>query len=129
MDHRDIARVPVIQRVEPFHCSLPDTCHETFDQAAVYSAVTQYLEAVKRAKTDDGPKVVAQLEGHKFSDFFAHNGQIRKEDHRTILDVYQVQVKPKSEAKEDGDYYKEINKTGAADAFTPLSESKCKMGQ
>jgi len=101
----------------------------TFDQAAVYSAVTQYLEAVKRAKTDEGDKVVAQLEGHKFNDFFAHNGQIRKEDHRTILDVYQVQVKPKAEAKADGDYYKEINKTPAEQAFTPLSESKCKMAQ
>src|SRR5438067_1833865 len=37
--------------------------------------------------------------------------------------------KQKTEAKEDGDYYKEIGKTPAADAFTPLSESKCKMGQ
>ena len=101
----------------------------TFDQAAVYSAVTQYLEAVKRAKTDDADKVVAQLEGHKFNDFFAHDGEIRKQDHRGILDVYQVQVKPKSEAKEDGDYYKEINKTPADQAFTPPSESKCKMGQ
>src|SRR6267378_1333501 len=101
----------------------------TFDQAAVYSAVTQYLQAVKRAKTDEGEKVVAQLEGHKFNDFFAHNGQIRKEDHRTILDVYQVQVKPKSEAKGDGDYYKEIAKTPAEQAFTPSSESKCKMAQ
>jgi len=99
----------------------------TFDQAAVYSAVTQYLEAVKRAKTDDGEKVVAQLEGHKFNDFFARNGEIRKQDHGLILDVYQVQVKPKSEAKEDGDYYKEINKTSADQAFTPLAESKCKM--
>ena len=69
------------------------------------------------------------FEGHKFNDFFAHNGEIRKQDHRGILDVYQVQVKPKSEAKEDGDYYKEIAKTPAADAFTPLSESKCKMAQ
>src|SRR6267142_135962 len=101
----------------------------TFDQAAVYSAVTQYLQAVKRAKTDEGEKVVAQLEGHKFNDFFARNAQIRKEDHRTILDVYQVQVKPKSEAKAEGDYYKEVNKTPADQAFTPLSESKCKMAQ
>jgi branched-chain amino acid transport system substrate-binding protein len=101
----------------------------TFDQAAVYSAVTQYLQAVKRAKTDEGEKVVAQLEGHKFNDFFAHNAQIRKEDHRTILDVYQVQVKPKSEAKGEGDYYKEIAKTTADQAFTPSSESKCKMPQ
>jgi len=43
--------------------------------------------------------------------------------------VYQVQVKPKAEAKADGDYYKEINKTPADQAFTPLSESKCKMAQ
>jgi branched-chain amino acid transport system substrate-binding protein len=101
----------------------------SFDHAAVYSAVTQYLEAVKRAKTDEGEKVVAKLEGHKFSDFFARNAMIRKEDHRNILDVYQVQVKPKSEAKEEGDIYKQVAKTAADQAFTPLSESKCKMGQ
>jgi branched-chain amino acid transport system substrate-binding protein len=99
----------------------------SFDQAAVYSAVTQYLEAVKRAKTDEADKVIGQLEGHSFSDFFARNATIRKEDHRNILDVYQVKVKPKSEAKEDGDYYTKINTTPAKDAFTPLSESKCKM--
>src|SRR5205085_194432 len=78
----------------------------SFDHAAVYSAVTTYLEAVLRAKTDDAAKVIAQLEGHKFSDFFAHDASVRKEDHRVILDVYQVEVKPKSEAKEAGDYYK-----------------------
>src|SRR3954464_15316857 len=45
----------------------------SFDQAAVYSAVTTYLEAIKRAKTDDPEKVIAALEGHKFNDFFAHD--------------------------------------------------------
>jgi len=101
----------------------------SFDQAAVYSAVTTYLEAVKRAKTDDPEKVIAALEGHKFSDFFARDAEIRKQDHRVILDVYQVKVKPKKSAKEDGDYYDKINTTPAKDAFTPLSESKCKMVQ
>jgi len=101
----------------------------SFDQAAVYSAVTTYLDAVKRAKTDEPDKVIAALEGHKFSDFFAHDATIRKEDHRVILDVYQVKVKPKKEAKEDGDFYTKINTTPAKDAFTPLSESKCKMAQ
>src|SRR5207237_1010860 len=47
----------------------------SFDQAAVYSAVTTYLDAVKRAKTDDPDKVIAALEGHKFSDFFAHGAR------------------------------------------------------
>jgi len=101
----------------------------SFDQAAVYSAVTTYLEAIKRAKTDDPEKVIAALEGHKFNDFFAHDATIRKEDHRVILDVYQVKVKPKKDAKEEGDYYTKINTTPAKDSFTPLSESKCKMVQ
>jgi branched-chain amino acid transport system substrate-binding protein len=101
----------------------------SFDQAAVYSAVTTYLDAVKRAKTDDPEKVIAALEGHKFSDFFARDAEIRKQDHRVILDVYQVKVKPKKSAKEDGDYYDKINTTAAKDAFTPLSDSKCKMAQ
>jgi branched-chain amino acid transport system substrate-binding protein len=101
----------------------------SMDQAAVYSAVTTYLDAVKRAKTDDADKVIAALEGHKFSDFFARDAEIRKQDHRVILDVYQVKVKPKKSAKEDGDYYDKINTTPAKDAFTPLSDSKCKMAQ
>jgi branched-chain amino acid transport system substrate-binding protein len=101
----------------------------SFDQAAVYSAVMTYLDAVKRAKTDDPEKVITALEGHKFSDFFARDAEIRKQDHRVILDVYQVKVKPKKAAKEDGDYYDKINTTPAKDAFTPLSESKCKMAQ
>jgi branched-chain amino acid transport system substrate-binding protein len=101
----------------------------TFDQAAVYSSITQYLEAVKRAKTDDADKVIAQLEGHSFSDFFARNGTIRKQDHLLTCDVYQVKVKPKKEAKEEGDYYTKIDTTPAKDAWLPLSELKCKMAQ
>jgi branched-chain amino acid transport system substrate-binding protein len=99
----------------------------SFDQAAVYSAVTQYLEAVKRAKTDDADKVIAQLEGHSFNDFFAHDATIRKQDHLLTCDVYQVKVKPKKEAKEEGDYYTKIETTPAKDAWMPLSEVKCKM--
>ncbi|MGO9828958.1 MAG: ABC transporter substrate-binding protein [Myxococcaceae bacterium] len=95
----------------------------------VYSAVTTYLEAVARAKSDNADKVRAALEGHQFSDFFARNATIRPQDHRVILDVLQVEVKPKSEAKEERDYFKVISKTPAAQAFMPLSESKCQMGK
>jgi branched-chain amino acid transport system substrate-binding protein len=93
----------------------------------VYSAVTTYLEAVARAKTDNADKVRAALEGFQFNDFFARNGSVRPQDHRVLLDVLQVEVKPKSEAKEERDYFKVIAKTPAAQAFMPLSESKCKM--
>ncbi len=95
----------------------------------VYSAVTTYLEAVARAKTDNADKVRAALDGYQFSDFFARNASIRPQDHRVILDVLQVEVKPKSQAKEERDYFTVIGKTPAAQAFTPLSESTCQMGK
>jgi hypothetical protein len=40
-----------------------------------------------------------------------------------------VEVKPKTEAKEERDYFKVLSKIPAAMAFTPLSESKCQMGK
>jgi branched-chain amino acid transport system substrate-binding protein len=98
-------------------------------QGGVYSAVKTYLEAVARAKTDNTEKVRAALEGHQFNDFYAHNATIRPQDHRVILDVVQVEVKPKTEAKEERDYFKIVARTPAAQAFMPLSESKCQMGK
>ena len=74
-------------------------------------------------------EIRAQLEGHKFEDFFARHASIRKEDHRVILDGYLVEVKAKSEAKEPWDFYKLVSVTPAEQAFTPLSESKCKMAE
>ena len=99
----------------------------TWAQAGVYSATMTYLQAVARAKSDDGDAVVKALEGHKFSDFFARNATIRPQDHRVILDVYTVQVKPKTQAKVAGDYFTRVSTIPAARAFMPLSESKCKM--
>jgi branched-chain amino acid transport system substrate-binding protein len=99
----------------------------TYMHAGVFSATTTYLEAVARAKSDDGDKVVAALDGHKFSDFFAEHARIRPEDHRVLLDVYQVQVKLKKDAKDEDDLFTYVGTTPAESAFMPLSESKCKM--
>jgi branched-chain amino acid transport system substrate-binding protein len=101
----------------------------SWHQGGVYSAVNTYLEAVVRANSDNAEKVRAALEGYHFSDFFARNATIRPQDHRVILDVVQVEVKPKSEAKEERDYFKVVSRTPAAEAFMPLSESKCQMGK
>jgi branched-chain amino acid transport system substrate-binding protein len=101
----------------------------SWHQGGVYSAVNTYLEAVARANSDNADKVRAALEGYHFNDFFARNASIRPQDHRVILDVVQVEVKPKSEAKEERDYFKVVSRTPAADAFMPLSESKCQMGK
>lgn len=101
--------------------------YPTFDQAADYSAATQYLEAVQRAGTDNSDKVVGQLEGHKFNDFFARNAEIRAKDHRMVHDAYLVQVKSQSESSAPGDYDKLLATIPAADAFAPESASTCSM--
>ncbi|AFZ66625.1 ABC transporter substrate-binding protein [Deinococcus peraridilitoris] len=99
----------------------------TWAQAGVYSATSQYLNAVARAKTDNSDAVVKALENYRFSDFFARSAHIRPQDHRVVLDVYTVEVKPKSDSKENGDLFKLVSRIPAGKAFMPLSESKCQM--
>ncbi len=99
----------------------------TWAQAGVYSATTTYLQAVARAKSDNGDAVVKALEGHRFSDFFARSAYIRPQDHRVTLDVYTVQVKAKAQAKEAGDIFTKVATIPSAKAFTPLAEVKCKF--
>ncbi len=99
----------------------------TFAHAGNYSAAWQYLEAVRRAGTDDADAVVKQLEGYKFSDFFIRNGSIRPEDHWVMHDALLAQVKPKSEVTEDWDYSKILNKLPADSVSRPLSETGCNM--
>jgi len=98
----------------------------TFAHAGNYSAAWQYLDAVRRAGTDDADKVVAQLEGFKFNDFFIRNGRIRPEDHWVEHDALLAQVKPASEVKEPGDYSKVLGTLKAADVSRPLAEADCK---
>jgi branched-chain amino acid transport system substrate-binding protein len=100
----------------------------TFDQAASYSAATQYLEAVQRAGTDDADSVRKELDGNEFSDFFARNAKIRAEDHRVVHDAYLVKVKNPADMKEDGDFTELIKKIPADEAFRKASDSGCKMG-
>lgn len=100
----------------------------TSDQAAVYSATLQYLEAVQRAGTDDSDAVVKQLEGHKFNDMFARNGEIRAKDHVLLHDVYLAQVKSPDQMSGPWDYEKIVQTVSGQDAFQPESESTCSMG-
>ena len=99
----------------------------SFAHAANYSAAWQYLEAIRRAGSDDADAVVAQLEGYSFSDFFARNASIRAADHRMIHDAYLAQVKPQSEVTEEWDYVKILKTIPAAEAFMPEPQSTCVM--
>ena len=99
----------------------------TFAHAANYSATMQYLEAIRRAGTDDADAVVKALEGYKFNDFFIHNGLIRPEDHWVMHDAFLAQVKSKAESKEAFDYSKIISTIPADKASRPLAETGCTM--
>ena len=95
-------------------------------QAGQYSSVLHYLRAVKAAGTDEAGKVMTQMKKMPINDFFAKNGQIR-EDGRMIHDMYLVQVKKPEESKYPWDYYNIRQTIPAAEAFQPLSESRCSL--
>ena len=93
-------------------------------QAGDYSAVTQYLTAVKAAGTDDADAVMAQLKKQKINDMFAKGGYIRP-DGRMIHEMYLMQVKTPAESKEPWDYFKVAQAIPGDQAFQSLADSKC----
>jgi len=98
----------------------------TMVQAGQYSSVMHYLKAVKAVKSDDTQKVMAQMKKTPVNDFFAKNGQIR-DDGRMVHDMYLFQVKKPSESTGPWDYYNVRATIPAAEAFQPLSASKCPL--
>ncbi len=93
--------------------------------AGDYSAVTQYLKAVRVAGTDDAPAVVKQLRDMQLTDMFAQNGRVR-EDGRMVHDMFLVQVKQPAESQYPWDYYKVLATIAGDQAFKPLAQSTCK---
>jgi len=95
-------------------------------QAADYSAVTQYLQAVKAVGTDNGDAVMAQLRKTRINDMFAKDGYVRA-DGRMVHDMRLVQAKAPNESKGEWDLVKLIEVVPGEKAFRPLSESKCPL--
>ena len=95
-------------------------------QAGNYSAALTYLKAVKAANSDDADKVLAMLKKNKINDMYAKNGFIR-DDGRMVHDMFLLQVKKPSESTKPWDYYKQLTMVPGAQAFTPLSDSKCAL--
>lgn len=92
--------------------------------AGVYSAVTNYLKAIEAIGTDDADLVMAKMKSTKINDFYAKDGVIR-EDGRMVHDMFLVEVKTPAESKYPWDYYRVLKTIPAAEAFMPLSVSKC----
>ncbi len=98
----------------------------TMVQAGVYSATMNYLKAVKEAGTDNPDAVVAKMRTMKLDDFFLRNASLRQ-DNRVIHDMYLMQVKKQSESKYPWDYYTLKATIPAAEAYQPMSASRCPM--
>jgi branched-chain amino acid transport system substrate-binding protein len=93
-------------------------------QAADYSAVSNYLAAVKATGTDDTDKVLARMKATKINDMYAKGGWIRG-DGSMIHDMYLMQVKTPAESKEPWDYYNVRQVIKGEDAWTTKAESRC----
>jgi len=92
----------------------------TMDQAGIYSAVTNYLKAVKAAATTDSDKVMAELKKMKINDMFAKGGYIRA-DGVMVHNMYVMQVKSPQESKYPWDYYKVVKVMSGEEAFGPIT--------
>jgi branched-chain amino acid transport system substrate-binding protein len=98
----------------------------TSAQAGVYSSVTTYLNAVKKAGTTDAAAVMKVMKDTPINDMFAKNGRIR-EDGRMVHDMYLFEVKKPSESKARWDDYRLLATVSGDDAFQPLSASRCPL--
>jgi branched-chain amino acid transport system substrate-binding protein len=93
------------------------------------SVTWQYLDAARRAGTDDADKVVAALEGYRFNDFMMRDAEFRKQDHNVIHDAFLAKVKAPGEVKEPWDYEQIVQQIPAREAFQPLSDVHCNMAR
>lgn len=98
----------------------------TMVQAGLYSGVMNYLKAVDKSGTDDGPKVIAQMKTMPIDDFFARNAYLR-EDGQLIHDMYLVQVKTPAESKGAWDYEKLVQVIPGKEAFVAAEDSACPL--
>lgn len=100
----------------------------TMNHAAVYSAVSHYLRAVTVAATTNNTAVVEQMRAMPVNDVFTEHGVIRA-DGRLVHDMYLVRVKRPAESKSPWDYEDILQTIPGDQAFRPLAEAGCRLGQ
>lgn len=98
----------------------------TFPHAALYSATTAYLNAVKAAGTDESDAVREAIGNKPIDDFFAKGGQIR-DDGLLQHDMYLLKVKSADESESHWDVATVERTIPGDQAYPPLSESGCAM--
>jgi branched-chain amino acid transport system substrate-binding protein len=109
------------QRFYKLHNAMP-----TAPQAAVYSAVLQYLKAVAAAGTDETNAVLEKMHSMPVDDFYARGAMLRA-DNKLVHDFYLVEVKKPLDVKNPWEYYNVVEKIPASESYPPLSQSECPL--
>lgn len=91
-----------------------------------YSAVLQYLKAVKAAGTDETDAVNAKLHALPVEDVFAKGGTVLPNG-RMVHDMYLFEVKKPAESKGPWDLYRLLATIPGSEAYAKLEESGCQL--
>ncbi len=110
-----------------FHDRHPKKFYPSREQAAAYSQMLHYLNAVKALNDDsNGKAIVDKMKATPVNDLYAKNGRLR-EDGRLIKEMYLAQIKMPDEVKQDWDMYKIVATVPGERAFRPVEESECPL--
>ena len=93
------------------------------NHAAIYVAITHYLQAIKVAGTDD-PAAVGKAMRAAPIDYFGHPAHMRS-DGRVLYDLTLYRVKTPAESKAPWDYYAKVRDIPATEAFKPQNTALC----
>lgn len=96
------------------------------DQAATYSAVRAYLQAVALTKTVDAARVVEKMRELQVDDAYASQAHLRI-DGQFVHDLFLVSLKGPSESVEKGDYTKILQTLKGDEIYQPLAQSECSL--
>lgn len=113
--NRDDASREFAERFRARHGTPP-----TYVQAAVYSGVTNYLEAVAESGTDDPVQVGETMQEQDVSDFYARNGELRS-DGQLMQDLYVMRVRDSADVTSQWDYYEYVSTLSGEDMYPPVS--------
>jgi branched-chain amino acid transport system substrate-binding protein len=94
--------------------------------AIAYSAAMQYMKAIKSAGTKETGAVLKALRELPVDDLVTPNGTVRA-DGRLMRPTFLLEVKPKSQIKEQWDVFNVVREIPAEKSFRPLSESACPL--
>ncbi|HLQ85401.1 MAG TPA: ABC transporter substrate-binding protein [Salinisphaeraceae bacterium] len=101
-----------------------DGAAPTSIHAAMYSAITSYLQAVAAAGTDDGDAVREELGNMEINDFFAKGAYIR-EDGLLMNTLHLLKVKKPDESEGKWDLAEVVGDIPAEDAYPALADTTC----